>query len=215
MVACIIDLLRRAGICRVRKEDKRCFDGAAAITRPNLSMDIVVPLAAIGRATDPNIRTKRVLIDVTVPNPSGKTAIQRHRTDLRAGAAAAARETHKQNHYSRTFVAATSHLVPFAVETYGRIGKEGEHFLRELSMHAGGSDGFVPRNQIVSKWRQLVSVSLQCALSRRELMYVQGLRVREARAVRPIEQMWDMVEGHADATAAATGGGYNRGPRTA
>ena len=67
----------------------------------------------------------------------------------------------------------------------------------------------------MSKWRQLVSVSLQCALSRRELMYVQGLRVREARAVRPIEQMWDMVEGHADATAAAAGGGYNRGPRTA
>ena len=211
MAACVVEVLRRARIYTVRREDQTCFDSAAG-AHVDYAMDIVVPIRAVRGARDANIREKRILIDVTVPNPSGRTAIRRQRTNVHAGVAAATGETIKHNKYGGTFVAATSHLVPFAVETYGRLGKEAEHFLKELAEHAVGvgADDAYYKSQTVCKFRQLVSVSLQRALSRRELMYVHGLRTREARAVRPIEQMWDLVEGHADVRA-ATGGARRRG----
>ena len=68
--------------------------------------------------------------------------------------------------------------------------------------------------QVLCKWRQLISVSLQCAVSRRELLYVHKLRVRAlrlggAQTARPIEHIWDLI---ADAAAGAPATGAAHGP---
>ena len=203
MTAAVVEVLRRAHIFTVKREDTTCFDGAAVAGR-DLRMDVVIPIGAIRGAEDRDIREKRILCDITVANPSGKSAIRLHHTDTRAGALAAVKENLKRQQYSGTFSGAISTLVPFAVETYGRLGKDAEHLLKELAEHAACVTG-QHKSQLLCKWRQLISVSLQCAVSRRELCYVHKLRTRAqqpggAQTVRPIEHMWDLI---ADASANA------------
>ena len=216
MTASVVEVLRRAHIYNVRTEDITCFDGAAADGR-TLKMDVVVPIGAVRGARDRDIRDKRLLVDITVGNPSGLTAIRTRRTDICAGALAAAAEDRKRRHYRGTFVGAVTTLVPFAVEVYGRLGKDADHILKELAAHAAGVTG-QRKSQLLSKWRQLISVSLQCAVSRRELRYVQLLRSRQLRpgslrqSVRPIEQMWDLIADHGGAAAAAPDVGAAHGP---
>jgi len=218
MTAAVIEVLRRAHIYTVSKEDTTCFDGAAA-SNSNLRMDVVIPIGAVRGANDRNIRDKRILCDITVANPSAKYAIRRHHTDTRAGALAAAKEDFKRQHYNGTFIGAISTLVPFAIETYGRLGSDADHFIKELAAHtANATDQH--KSQLLCKWRQLISVSLQCAVSRRELRYVQKLRARQLVAerpegaqpqtVRPIEHMWDLIAD--DAATAAPDAGAAHGP---
>ena len=63
----------------------------------------------------------------------------------------------------------------------------------------------------------LISVSLQCAVSRRELRYVQLMRTRlrageRLQAVRPIEHMWDLIADHDGAATATPDVGAAHGP---
>ena len=207
MTAAVVEVLRHAHIYTVKREDPTCFDGAAA--RADLRMDVVIPVGAVRGAEDRDIRDKRILCDITVANPSAKTSISNHRTDTRAGALAAAKETRKRRHYSGTFIGAISTLVPFAIETFGRLGREADHFLRELAEHAAHATG-QHKSQLLCKWRQLISVSLQCAVSRRELRYVHKLRERHAPGVHSIEHMWDLIADNT-ATAALTGAAHGPG----
>jgi hypothetical protein len=208
MVTCFVEVLRQARAGPTARETYAVFDGAAP--RPNLHMDIATTLAALSGASDPNIRDKRCLLDMTVSNPSGKSAIETYHTDTRAGALAAVKEDFKHRHYAGTFNRAMAVLVPISLEVYGRLGREGEHFLKQLAEHAAGVSG-LPKSRLISKWRQLLSVGLQRAVSRRELLYVQKLRDRGVEHVRPIEHMWDLIEDHTAAAALGAGGAGDGG----
>ena len=215
MSTAIVEVLRRAHIFNPAKEDTTCFDGPATANR-TLRMDVVIPIGAIRGARDRAIRDKRVLCDVTVANPSATSAIRVQHTDTRAGALAAAKENSKRRHYRGTFISAISTLVPFAIETYGRLGKDADHLLKELAAHAANVTG-QHKSQVLCKWRQLISVSLQCAVSRRELRYVQLMRTRlrageRLQAVRPIEHMWDLIADHDGAATATPDVGAAHGP---
>ena len=109
---------------------------------------------------------------LTVADPSARSAIRDQHTDTRAGALAAKEDNYKRRHFRGTFVGAISTLVPFAIQSYGRLGKSTDHFLKVLAdLAAQATDQH--RSQLLFKRRQLTSVRLQCAMScRRELGYV-------------------------------------------
>ena len=93
--------------------------------------------------------------------------------------------------------------------------------LKELATHAASVTG-QHKSQLLCKWRQLISVSLECAVSCRELRYMQLMRTRQRdqpvgarlQTVRPIEQMWDLITDHGGAATAAPdiGAAHNPGP---
>jgi hypothetical protein len=107
MVYAVIDVMKQCNIGGpITKEDTRCFNGRRAYTAENptkYSMDITAPVGAARGATDPNTRDKLIMIDVSVRNPCGDSAITDLHSNTVAGAAAARAETDKANTYTGTY----------------------------------------------------------------------------------------------------------------
>jgi hypothetical protein len=74
----------------ITREDTACFSGPKAYAvenPPKYSMDITAPVGAARGATDPEIRDKLLLIDISVRNPCGHSAFNDLHSDTVAGAA--------------------------------------------------------------------------------------------------------------------------------
>ena len=91
---------------------------------------------------------------------------------------------------------ATTTLTCFAVESFGRIGKQAEHLLDQLAAHkAKRSDVLgVSVSTVKAKYkarvRAVVSVALQKAMSLRELGFLRLMRAHDEASVPRIEQLW-------------------------
>jgi len=139
-------------------------------------MDLTAPIGAARAATDPNIRDKLLMIDISVRNPCGDTAISKSYSNTVAGAAAAKAETDKAKKYTGTFSPVTSTLITAAFETFGRIGTSLQHLLKQFVVHWAaalvGDQRTAQMGRKMTRLREILSVALQKALYRRALRYV-------------------------------------------
>eukprot|EP00953_Heterococcus_sp_UTEX-ZZ885_P001702 1443-Heterococcus_DN1.PRE.3 len=202
MVYAVIDVMKQCNIGGpITKEDTRCFNGPKTYTKENptkYSMDITAPVGAARGATDPNIRDKLLMIDVSVRNPCGDSAITELHSNTVAGAAAARAETDKANTYTGTYSPVTSNLTTAAFETFGRIGTHLKCLLKQFVVHWAtalvGDQRTAQMGRKMTRLRETLSVALQKALYRSELRYVQALRVKRVSNVPMFEALWDMSE---------------------
>jgi len=209
VAANVILALQSAGVgaSSVRKEQTSCFDGPGAMSaraeaiakNKTFRMDLVISPGSLASAQDEDFRDKTILLDITVPNPAAVSHILHH-SDRTAGIAAAAGEKLHRDKYTVkhgfTFAPATSTLVAFAIESYGRLGGEATHFIDELVEHGSQTTG-QSRSRLVAKTYQRLSVALQRALSRRECAYIDKLRDRGTVATTTCaaELLWDVQLG--------------------
>ena len=202
MVYAVVDVMKQCNIGGpINKEDTTCFNGPRVYTDKNPTkyyMDITAPPGAARGATDPNIRDKLLMIDVSVRNPCGDSAITELHSNIVAGAAAARAETDKAKHYTGTFSPVTSNLTTAAFETFGRMGTSLKSLLKQFVVHWAiaivGDQRTAQMGRKMTRLRETLSVALQKALYRRELRYVQALRVKGVSNVPMFEALWDMSE---------------------
>jgi hypothetical protein len=101
--------------------------------------------------------TNAVHVDVSVVHPAADSFVG---AAARApGAAAAARDLHKRNLYLRRGFDRGFELVPFSVESYGRLGEPAMRFLATLAATAA-SGGRVSQRAFMEGALRLVSVAL-------------------------------------------------------
>jgi hypothetical protein len=189
---------------KIRVEDQACFDGPRALDKiasgassgRAFAMDIVILPGGVPLASDESLRARSILLDVSIPNPAAVTHI-RHGSADTARVAAAAVETDKANKYEGTFEPLMAALVPFIVESYGRLGGQAQDFLRQLVDSAmGDTRASQSRATLVHKLYQTLSVGLQRALSRRESAYRDKLRdhgILPPSLARTHDPLWDMT----------------------
>jgi hypothetical protein len=152
-----------------------------ALHRPDTSgqrMDIVAYSAGLAFTGVREFDTKHLLVDVTVADTSA--------THVFSGAAAtpgfAAENSaaRKHNTYGDLFDSSSYTLIPFAIESFGRLGKEAQALLRGLANHIAGGPGCdkVFRGRVMHNLRQRLSVALQRQLSVRTLRHLAECRRR-------------------------------------
>ena len=105
----------------------------------------------------------------------------------RGGLAASKSEARKRSHYARpgqvSFDERSNTLATFAVESFGRLGKEGSDLIGQVAASiVGKTDGSSLPRKSVCKERllQIISVTTQVAISRRVHRYKLALRDRQA-----------------------------------
>ena len=105
----------------------------------------------------------------------------------RDGLAASTSEARKRSHYARpgqvSFDERSCKLATSAVESFGRLGKEGSDRIDQLAASiVGGTDGASLTRKGVCKKRllQIISVTAQVVISRRVHRYKLALRDRQA-----------------------------------
>jgi hypothetical protein len=109
------------------------------------------------------------MVDVTVTHPLGVNALSAaSRTD---GSAAAAAETRKVSDWQQFADSPQYEFVPFAVETYGRLGPKAVQHIRELGEIAASS-GRISKSVFVMNAYKLIACTVQKGNS---LMYAQSL----------------------------------------
>jgi hypothetical protein len=152
-----------------------------------LEMDIVLPPGALHSADQDVYRTHSLLIDPTITEPCSVT--QRRRAAKQPGFAAAQAATKKHKHYlgtastppAPTFDTNTYHLIPFAIETYGRLGDEAQDFIKQTAIHIAGGREDLSLNDYaftVSSIRINLALALHRGLHERttkHLLYARGL----------------------------------------
>ncbi|CAM9217126.1 unnamed protein product, partial [Choristocarpus tenellus] len=94
-------------------------------------MDLVFHAGALADAGTAPYRDKGLLLDITFAEVQATS----HLTHSPAsnGVAAAAAEARKRTHYEGSFDPRSYNLSTFAVESFGRLGKQAESFLDELA----------------------------------------------------------------------------------
>ena len=108
-------------------------------------MDMVIERGGLRDATSSEYRNKAILVDVTHADPQARVHMRDGGTD-RDGSAASTSEARKRNHYARggqvSFSEGSHELVTLAVESFGRLGKEGSELIDQLAASiVGGTDG--------------------------------------------------------------------------
>ena len=111
----------------------------------DLRTDIVIERGGLRDASASDFRHKIVLIDVTYADPQSGVHLRAGSAD-QDGSAASTSEPRKRNHYGRighvSFEERSHKLVTLAVESFGRLGREGSEFIDQLAKSvAGGRDG--------------------------------------------------------------------------
>ena len=111
----------------------------------------------------------------------------------RNGSAASNSEAHKRNHYARpgqvSFDERSYKLATLAVESFGRLGKEGSDLIDQVVTGiVGGTDGSSLSQKGVCKERlfQIICVTTQVAISRGVRIY--RLTLRDCQAARGREE---------------------------
>ena len=105
-------------------------------------------------------------IDVSIVDPTcGGMRIQSSET---AGYAAAHRVKEKFIHYLVTgiFDSASYTIFPFVVEQFGRLSLHAQDFIHAAAQyHAARSGGSLTKSRCAPRWRQVVSIAVQSAIS--------------------------------------------------
>ena len=119
--------------------------GASFHADMNLRMDIVIERGGLRDATSSEYRDKAVLLDVTRADPQARVHTRDGSAD-QDGSAASTSEARKRNHYARlgqvSFDECNHKRVTLAVESFGRLGKEGSELIDQLAASiVGGPDG--------------------------------------------------------------------------
>jgi hypothetical protein len=106
--------------------------------------------------------------------------------------------TDKAKIYTGTYSQVTSTLTTAALETFRRMGTRLKSLLKQLVVHWAaeivGDQRTAQMGRKMTRLRETLSVALQRALCRRELRYVQALRVKEVSNVPMFETLWGMSE---------------------
>ena len=173
--------LPEAGVCPPPSE-KRCALNADS----DLRMDIVIERGGLRDASASDFRHKSILIGVTYAYPQAGVHLRAGSPD-QDGSAASTSEARKRNHYARvghvSFDERSHKLVTLAVQSFGRLGREGSKLIDQLATNVvGGRDGGAMAKKDICKERplQIVSVTSQVAISRRVHRYKLTLRDRQA-----------------------------------
>ena len=108
-------------------------------------MDIVIERICLQDASSSDFRHKSILIDVTHADPQAGVHLRAGSAD-QDGSVASIFEAQKRNHYARVGHVSVDErsrkLVTLAVESFGRLGREGSEFIDQLATSvAGGRDG--------------------------------------------------------------------------
>ena len=152
----------------------------------DLRMDIEIEAGGIRDATASEYRDKSILLDVTYADPQSGVHVRAGSAD-RNGSAASTSEARKRNHYARpgqvSFDERSYKLATLAVESFGRLGKEGSDLIDQMAACiVGGTDASSLGRKGVCKERPfpIISVTTQVAISRRVHRYRLFLRDRQA-----------------------------------
>ena len=98
-------------------------------------MDIVIEADGPRDATTPEYRDKSILLDVTYADPQVGVHMRAESAD-RNGSAAFTSEARNRNHYARpgqvSFDERSYKLATLAVESFGRLGKEGSDLIDQV-----------------------------------------------------------------------------------
>ena len=102
----------------------------------DLRMDIVMEAGGLRDATASEYRDKSILFDVTYADPQAEVHMRAGIPD-RNGVAASNSEARKLNHYARpaqvSFDERSYKLSTLAVESFGRLGKEGSDLIDKVA----------------------------------------------------------------------------------
>eukprot|EP00904_Undaria_pinnatifida_P006554 jgi/Undpi1/3028/HiC_scaffold_14.g06405.m1 len=149
-------------------------------------MDIVIEAGGLRDATAPEYRDTSILLDVTYADPQAGVHMREGSAD-RNGSAAFTSEARKRNHYVRpgqvSFDERSYKLATLAVESFGRLGKEGSDLIDQVAASiVVGSDASSLARKGVCKERlsQIISVTTQVTILRRVHRYRLSLRDRQA-----------------------------------
>jgi hypothetical protein len=121
------------------------------------------------------------MVDVSVTHPAAATYAVRAAREV--GAAAAARDAHKRRLYAGRRTGHDFDLVPFSVESYGRLGGPTMRYLGTLAEVASTS-GRVSKRAAMEASLRLVSVTLCKGVAAMYCASVQGLAQGSGRAFR-------------------------------
>ena len=163
----------------------------------DLRLDTVTEAGGLRDATASEYRDKSTLLDVTYADPQARVHMWAGTAD-RNGSAASTSEARKRNHYARpgqmAFDERSYNLATLAVESFGRLGKEGSDMIDQVAASTvGGTDASSLARKGVFKECifQIISVTTQVAISRRGHRYRPSLRDRQAARGREEEAVHD------------------------
>ena len=152
----------------------------------DLRMDIVIEAGGLRDATASEYRDKSILLDVTYADPQAGVHMRAGSAD-RNGSVASTSEARKRNQYARpgqvSFDERSYKLATLAVESFGRLGKEGSDLIDQVAASiVGGTDASSLARKGVCKERilQIIPVTTQVAISRRVNRYRPSPRDRQA-----------------------------------
>ena len=129
----------------------------------DLRMEIVIEAGGLRDSTASEYRDKSIVIDVTYAGPQAGVHIRAGSVD-RSGSAASTSEARKRNHYARpgqvSFDERSYKLATLAVESFGRLGKEGSGLIDQISASiVGGTDATSRARKGVCKERLFQIIS--------------------------------------------------------
>ena len=152
----------------------------------DLRRGIVVERGGFRDASASDLRHKIILTDVTYADPQAGVHVRAGCAD-QDGSAAFISEERKRNHYARpehvSFDEPSHKLAAIAVESFGRLGREGRDFIDQLatSVIGGGDGGTMPENGICKECLlYIISVTSQAVISRRIHRYKLAFQDRQA-----------------------------------
>jgi hypothetical protein len=183
------DLLRRHHVSDFTNEDDTVFKVV------NKRADTAIHRRGMALAATRRLRLMGFVLDTSLTCPTCPTFVNRPRQDSahEDGLAARLREVEKHRLYDDA-VHDFWKVVPLVHESYGRMGRETEQFLRELAAHSaaceGGSAGVIARRQAVL-YKCIVrelSVTLMQEIAERILAYMRGAALA-GRALRPVSHL--------------------------
>ena len=131
-------------------------------------MHIVIERGGSRDATASEYRNKGILLDVTYADPQA-AGHMRAGSANQDGLAASKSEARKRTHYARpghvSFDERSYKVATVAVESVGRLGKEGSDLIDQVAASmVGGTDGSSLATEGICKYQllQLISVTTRC-----------------------------------------------------
>ena len=184
---CLQKLLREHAVPWVTNEDASMF------LRADRRADTAVARGSMHMARDAKLQHLGVVLDTTVRAPILATHLAPKRVNAANtdGYAAQKGEEEKRVHHKGCLDDSQWRLVPFAQETFGRLGIEASNFLRQLAAHAAackGGTSIIIRRRAGIVLRRLVvrlSASLHAEQAERVFAYVRNAR-HKGWVVRPV-----------------------------
>jgi hypothetical protein len=170
------------------------MEDSSAFTMPGYRMDVVVAPQGMALASDEEFAVKGVLLDLTVHCPTAPTYVRRAAREVGFVCNQAERTKYRWYGKAGVFDPDRFILVPFALETFGRLGRRAIHFVHMLASHSaarrGGNEGVVKRRMAAFSRQIFMEFSLSLAREQaeRQLTYVRGAAMM-GRTVRPVSPL--------------------------